>query len=96
MRRSIASGPALTEKRPESVTVGRRLSTPRWAPWTWAIAASSSLSMTGREIMMCAESGRECSSRLPSRPRPADMLVTMCSRIESSGGFVTCAKFWWK
>ena len=96
MLRAMASGPALTEYSPDRVTAGRGLSAPRCSPRMWAIAASSSLSMTGRSSMMCAESGRSCSRRLPSRPIPAAMDVTICSRIESSGGFVTCAKFWWK
>ena len=87
MRFCIAFLPASTRYRPLIVTV-------RWRPDSvskcW-IFASSSLSITGKSSTICFACSGPASSRLRSGPSPIPIEVMTCSRMESSGGFVTCA-----
>ena len=54
--------------------------------------SSSPSSRIGLSITSCRACSGVSSSRLRSEPTLARTLITIASRIESIGGFVTCAK----
>ncbi len=82
----MPSGPSATGHVMSSVRARKTLES------TCRSFSSSSLSRIGVSIeSWCACSGVS-SSRLRSEPTPVPWIITIDSRIESIGGFVTCAK----
>ena len=59
---------------------------------TWRSVSSSWLRRIGCSITSWWACSGLSSSRFPSAPTAVDRLITTASRIESIGGFVTCAK----
>ena len=59
---------------------------------TWRRRSSSESSRIGFSITSWRACSGVSSSRLRSEPTLACTLITTASRIESIGGFVTCAK----
>ncbi len=59
---------------------------------TWRSCSSSESSRIGLSITSWRACSGVSSSRLRSEPTLACTLITTASRIESIGGFVTCAK----
>ncbi len=93
-RRSSASPPPATGYSPEIRTPAK--------PEKWPSSLmcrtllSSSLSITGNGSTTCRQWPASGSSRLPSGPMMLEREVTISSRMESSGGFVTWANSWAK
>ncbi len=58
---------------------------------TWVILASSSLSSTGNGSVIRLHESPSANSRFGSDPTVVCNEVMSSSRIESNGGFVTCA-----
>ena len=83
---SIPSGPS---------TVGQVMSSVcdlKIAERTWRSCSSSESSRIGLSITSWRACSGVSSSRFRSEPTLACTLITTASRIESIGGFVTCAK----
>ena len=59
---------------------------------TWRRLSSSWLRRIGFSMISCRACSGVSSSRLRSEPTSDCTLITTASRIESIGGFVTCAK----
>ena len=86
-----ASAPPSTSYSPERTLQAKPGRSP--SSLMWMSLASSSLSMTGYGSLRWRQDAGPGARRLRSGPMIRAMQVTSSSRIASSGGLVTCAKF---
>ena len=84
--RSMPAGPSATGQVMSSVC------DLKIAERTWRSCSSSESSRIGLSITSWRACSGVSSSRFRSEPTLAWTLITIASRIESIGGFVTCAK----